>query len=73
MGKIFKTQKFTTLAEALILVVGLGIVLTGVYWFAPGLRVSASKALNGLDISSDKLDNVTKGAKLPLPTETPST
>ena len=62
----------TTLSEVIILVVGLTIVLSGVYYFAPGLRVSASKALNGLDLNSDKLDNVTKGEKLPLPSKTVS-
>lgn len=62
----------TTLSEVIILVVGLTIVLSGVYYFAPGLRVSASKALTGLDLNSDKLDNVTKGEKLPLPSKTVS-
>ena len=73
MGKIFKTQKFTTLAEAVMLIAGLAIVLTGVYFFAPGLRVEVSKQLSGLDLESDQLNNVTKGAKLPLPSATPST
>lgn len=73
MGKILKTQKLTTLAEALILVVGLVVILTGVYFFAPGLRVEVSKQLSGLDLNSDKLNNVTKGEKLPLPSATPST
>lgn len=72
MGKIFKTKKFTTFAEAVILVFGLAIVLGGVYWFAPGLRVSASKQMSALEINSDNLNNVTKGAMLPLPSETPS-
>ena len=73
MGKIFKTQKFTTLAEAVMLIAGLAIVLSGVYFFAPGLRVEVSKQLSGLDLESDQLNNVTKGAKLPLPSATPST
>jgi len=73
MGKIFKTQKFTTLAEAVMLIAGLAIVLTGVYFFAPGLRVEVSKQLSGLDLETDQLNNVTKGAKLPLPSATPST
>ena len=73
MGRILKVSKLTTFAEAAILVVGLSIVLTGVYYFAPGLRVSVSKQLTALDLNSDKLDNVTKGKKLPLPSSTPST
>jgi outer membrane protein OmpA-like peptidoglycan-associated protein len=73
MGSILKVQKLTTLAEAVILVLGLTIVLGGVYWFAPGLRVTASKTLDGLDLNSDQLNNITKGTKLPTPSETPST
>ena len=73
MGKILKVEKLTTLSELVILVVGLTIVLSGVYYFAPGLRVSVSKSLNALDLSSDQLNNVTKGAKLPTPSTTPST
>ena len=73
MGSILKVQKLTTLAEMVILVLGLTIVLGGVYWFAPGLRVTASKTLDGLDLNSDQLNNITKGTKLPTPSSTPST
>ena len=73
MGKILKTQKLTTLAEGLIVTVALAIILGGVWMFAPGLRVSSSKEMKALELNSDKLNNVTKGAKLPVPTETPST
>jgi len=73
MGRFLKIQKLTNAAEVLIIAVGLAVVLTGVYYFAPGLRVAVSKQLTGLDINTDRLDNVTKGAKLPLPSETPST
>ena len=73
MGRILKVQKLTTLAEMVILVLGLTIVLGGVYWFAPGLRVTASKTLDGLDLNSDQLNNITKGTKLPTPSSTPST
>ena len=73
MGKILKVSKLTTLAEGLILAVGLIIVLGGVYWFSPGLRVAASKQLSALTLNSDELNNVTKGQKLPTPSKTPST
>jgi len=73
MGAILKTKKLTTLAEAMILVVGLAIVLGGVYYFAPGLRVAMSKQMTALDINTDNLNNVTKGEKLPVPSATPST
>jgi OOP family OmpA-OmpF porin len=73
MGAILKTKKLTTLAEAIILVVGLAVVLSGVYYFAPGLRVAVSKQMTALDINTDNLNNVTKGEKLPVPSATPST
>jgi outer membrane protein OmpA-like peptidoglycan-associated protein len=73
MGRILKIQKLTTLAEGVIVALGAVLVMTVVYFASPGLRVEVSKQLTGLDINSDKLDNVTKGAKLPLPSETPST
>jgi OOP family OmpA-OmpF porin len=73
MGAILKTKKLTTLAEAVILFVGLAIVLSGVYFLAPGLRVTAAKQLEGLTLSTDKLDNVTEGSMLPLPSDNPST
>lgn len=73
MGAIFKVQKLTTLSEVAILVVSLCVILGGVYWFAPGLRVATSKQMSALNLSSDNLDNVTKGAKLPMPSSSPST
>jgi hypothetical protein len=33
MGKIFKSRKLTTLAEGLILTVGLAVILSVVYFF----------------------------------------
>lgn len=73
MGRILKTKKFTTGFEAFLVGVVLCVVLGGVYWFAPGLRVSESKQVEALDINTDELNNVTKGELLPLPSETPST
>ena len=35
MGKILKTRKLTTIGEVLIVVIGLAIILTGVYFYAP--------------------------------------
>jgi OOP family OmpA-OmpF porin len=72
MGRILKVQKLTTLAEGLIVALGAALVMTVVYFVSPGLRVAVSKQLSGLDLSSDKLDNVTKGAKLPVASETVS-
>jgi hypothetical protein len=72
MGKIFKTKKLTTLAEGLILTLGLGLVLGVVYWLSPGLRVEVSKQLTALEVNTQDLNNVTAGAKLPLPSESVS-
>ena len=73
MGAILKQAKLTTLAEVTILAVGLAIVLSIVYMVSPGLRVAVSKQLSGLEISTDELNNVTTGAKLPLPSAQVST
>ena len=67
MGKILRTKKFTTGFEAFIVLIGLAIILTGVYYLAPGLRVSGSKTLEGLTLNKDHIDNDVKGAELPLP------
>jgi outer membrane protein OmpA-like peptidoglycan-associated protein len=69
MGKILKTKTFTTGFEAVIVVVALALILGGVYWFAPGLRVSASKTLAGLELSNDNINNVTSGTKLDVPSK----
>lgn len=67
MGKILKINKFTTLMESFIVIIGLVLICGGVYLYAPGLRVSESKQLESLTLNNDELNNVTKGAKLPMP------
>jgi outer membrane protein OmpA-like peptidoglycan-associated protein len=64
---------FTGLTKWSIRIVSIALVLGLVYWFAPGLRVSASKQMKALELSSDNLDNQTKGALLPLPAVAVST
>jgi len=73
MGAILKTKKFTTGAEFLMVLVLLGVILGAIRWFAPGLRVDKAKQLSGLALSKDKINNVTKGVMLPIPSEKPST
>jgi outer membrane protein OmpA-like peptidoglycan-associated protein len=73
MGNILKVNKLTTFAEVLVISVVLAIVLTGVYFFAPGLRVSGSKTLNGLNISKDIIDNEGQYTKLDVPSTSVST
>lgn len=72
MGKILKIKGATNFLEIIILVVGLALVLGGIYWFAPGLRVGKSKQLFGLELSKDKLDNKTTSAKMDIPSESES-
>lgn len=68
MGKILRTKNLTTGFEAILLTVGLGIVLTVVYYLAPGLRVGESKQLSGMNLSDDNIDNTIKSALVGLPT-----
>lgn len=65
-------NQLTKLTKGLIYVVVIGLVLGGVYWFAPGLRVSESKQLTALELNSDQLNNVTQGTKIPVASNTPS-
>ncbi len=69
MGSILKTKNLTTGFELGIVIVVLAIILGGVYWFAPGLRVEKSKQMSGLELNSDNINNTVKGALLPLPKE----
>lgn len=66
-------NNFTDLTKWLLRIIGIAAILGGVYWFAPGLRVSESKQLKSLDLNSDQLNNVTSGAQLTLPKDAPST
>lgn len=68
-----KWNSLTKGAKWFVRIFAILVVLGGVYWFAPGLRVSESKQMTSLELNSDNLNNVTKGALLPLPTEEVST
>lgn len=65
-------SNLTTFSKGLIVVVGIGLLLTGVYYAAPGLRVAVSKNLEFKAINADNINNVTSGEKLPLPSESVS-
>lgn len=67
MGKILKIQKLTTFAEGGLIALVVGLVVTIVYVFAPGLMTGESKLLKGLTLDSNTIDNVQSGAKLPTP------
>jgi len=72
MGRILKIQKLTTFAEGALVALGAVLVMAVVYFVSPGLRVEVSKTLGGLELNSENLNNVTAGAKLPLPSSAPS-
>ncbi len=73
MGKIFQIKKLTTFAEGLMLGGGISVVLTAIYFLAPGLRVGDSKQLKGLEVNSANIDNITKGSLIATPTDKVST
>lgn len=67
MGKILRTQKLTTLSELLIVMFGIGAILTIIYLVSPGLRTAVSKQLNGMELNSGEVNNVTNAEKIELP------
>ncbi len=72
MGNILRTKKLTTLSELLIVVLLLGAILSAVYYFAPGLRVGQSKALDGMNVDKKEVNNITDSKKIALPSTTVS-
>lgn len=73
MGKILRTTKLTTLSELLIVVIGIGGILAGIYFLSPGLRTAVSKKLNGIELNTTDVNNVTNAAKIALPSKEIST
>lgn len=60
-SRLTKGAKFTIYGLVI------AVICVAVYFIAPGLTVSASKQLQGLELNSDNLNNKTNGALLPLP------
>lgn len=73
MGKILRTTKLTTFSELLIVLGGIGAILTAVYFISPGLKTAVSKQLNGIELNSTDVNNVTNAAKIALPSKEIST
>ncbi|OXA80582.1 OmpA family protein [Flavobacterium aquidurense] len=67
MGKILRTEKLTTLSELLIVIVGIGVILGGVYYLSPGIKTAVSKQLDGMELNSTDVNNVTNAEKIALP------
>lgn len=77
MGKLFNRKNpergFTTGFEIFLVSIGLVLICGALYYFAPGLRVGESVEMEAMEINTDKIDNVTNSALLPLPTSQAST
>lgn len=69
MGKILKINKLTTFSELLIVVVGIGAILSAIYFLSPGLKTAVSKQLTGMDVNKTDVNNVTNAAKIALPSK----
>lgn len=69
MGKILRTEKLTTLSELLIVIVGIGVILGGVYYLSPGIKTAVSKQLEGMELNSTDVNNVTNAEKIALPSK----
>jgi len=65
-------SSLTNLAKGGIIVVATALIVGVVAFVSPGLRVAVSQTLEFKAINSDNLNNVTAGAKLPLPSESVS-
>lgn len=73
MGKILRTTKLTTLSELLIVILGIGAILAGIYFLSPGLRTDVSKQLDGMELNGTDVNNVTNAEKVALPSKEIST
>lgn len=73
MGKILRTTKLTTLSELLIVVGGIGAILGGIYFVSPGIKTAVSKQLQGIELNSSDVNNVTNAEKIALPFKEVST
>lgn len=69
MGKILRMAKLTTLSELLIVAVGIGGVLGGIYFISPGIKTAVSKQLGGMELNSTDVNNVTNAEKIALPSK----
>lgn len=69
MGKILKITKLTTLSELLIVTVGIGAILGGIYFVSPGIKTAVSKQLSGIELNDTDVNNVTNADKIELPSK----
>lgn len=65
-------SSLTNLAKGGIIVLATALIVGVVAFVSPGLRVAVSKTLEFKELNADNLNNVTAGAKLPLPSESVS-
>ena len=69
MGAIFKIKRLKTPAEVLIMLVLVAIAVGVISYIGPGLSVAKAKLLSSMSLNKTKIDNVTKGSMIPLPSK----
>lgn len=69
MGKILRTSKLTTFSELLIVIFGIGGILTAIYFLSPGIRTAVSKQLTGIEVNTAEVNNVMNAEKIELPSK----
>lgn len=62
-------SKLTLFAKTIIVLLVAGTIGFLVYYFSPGLRVSESKQLQGLDVTDKDVNNINSTNQLPLPSD----
>lgn len=73
MEQISKTPKLNRGFKIFMALVGAILLSGGIYWFAPGLRVTESKQLQSMEVDKGDIDNVVKASMIELPSAIPST
>lgn len=73
MGKILRTTKLTTFSELLIVIGGIGAILGAIYFISPGIQTAMSKQLQGIELNSADVNNVTNAEKIAIPSKEVST
>jgi outer membrane protein OmpA-like peptidoglycan-associated protein len=69
MGKIFRSEKLTTLSELLISLGVIGAIMAALYFLSPGIKTAVSKKLEGIDLNKTNVDNIINADKIELPSK----
>ncbi len=66
-------KRLTTLSKVLLTILITGAIAGAIYIFSPGLIISESKQLDGIDVSDNDVNNVTSASELAVPSDKIST